>query len=338
MGRETQATPRHANFSLVPGPDPLIVTTQGMRPEDTLTLDDIATWAEPGTHLAVLGHPVKHSLSPHMHNAALQALAIDDARFASWRYWKCDVPPERLGEALVLLHQHGFAGLNLTVPHKVLALDLIHQVDPAARAIGAVNTLRYTPAGYEGFNTDGYGLATGITQELGASLAGADVVLLGAGGAARSAAVECLRQGCRSLWVGNRSRPSLDALLQQVRPLVDRAELRDFLLGAPPSDLPAGAILINATSSGLRADEPPPIDLARWPRPGCVFDMIYNPPLPPLLQAAAALGIPHANGLAMLVHQGARALSLWTGAAVPSAAMHRAATAALNPEITVHRR
>ncbi len=332
MGLKTHATPCRANFSLVPGPDPPIVTAQGMRPEDTLTLDDIATWAEPGIHLAVLGHPVKHSLSPHMHNAALQTMAVDDARLASWRYWKCDVPPERLGEALALLHQRGFAGLNLTVPHKVLALDLIHQVDPAARAIGAVNTLRRTPASYEGFNTDGYGLATGITQELGATLAGADVVLLGAGGAARSAAVECLRQKCRSLWVGNRSRGSLDALLEQVRPLVGQAALRGFVLGSPPPDLPIGAILINATSSGLRADEPPPIDLAHWPQPGCVFDMIYNPPRPPLLQAAAALGIRHANGLAMLVHQGARALSLWTGTSVPAAVMHRAAAAALAQE------
>ena len=318
------------NFALVPGQDNPIVTAHRMRPEDTLTLDDIATWSEPGTHLAVLGHPVKHSLSPHMHNAALRAMAGQDARFASWRYWKCDVPPERLGAALALLHEKSFAGLNLTVPHKVLALDLIHRVDAPARAIGAVNTLRRTPAGYEGFNTDGYGLATGIAQELGVTLAGADVILLGAGGAARSAAVECLSRHCRSLWVGNRSRGSLDALLDQVRPLAGDAVVRGFLLAAPPPDLPAGALLINATSSGLRADEPPPIDLARWPRPTCVFDMIYNPPRPPLLQAASALGIRHANGLAMLVHQGARALALWTDAAVPAEEMHRAAAAELN--------
>ena len=304
-----------------------------MSPESTLTLDDIATWSEPGTHLAVLGHPVKHSLSPSMHNAALRAMAVRDARFASWHYWKCDVPPERLGEALALLHRQGFAGLNLTVPHKVLALDLIAAVDPAAREIGAVNTLRRTPDGYEGFNTDGYGLATGIAQELSVALTGADIVLLGAGGAARSAAVECLRQRCRSLWIGNRSRGSLDALLRQIRPLAGATAVRDFLLAAPPPDLPANALLINATSSGLRPDEAPPIDLVRWPRPACVFDMIYNPPRPPLLQAAEALGIRHANGLAMLVHQGARALSLWSGADVPADEMRRAVTAA-QPKIS----
>ncbi len=301
-----------------------------MRPEDTLTLDDLARWSEPGTHLAVLGHPVKHSLSPHMHNAALRAMAAHDARFGSWQYWKFDVPPERLAEALPLLHRRGFAGVNLTVPHKVLALDLIGTIDPAARDIGAVNTLRHTPGGYEGFNTDGYGMATGIAQELGLPLGGADVVLLGAGGAARGAAVECLRQKCRSLWLGNRSRASLDALLRQVRPLAASTPLHDFLLEAPPPDLPAGAIVINATSSGLRADEPPPVDLAAWPRPACVFDMIYNPPRPALLAAADRLGIRYANGLAMLVHQGARALALWTGATVPAEVMQRAALAALD--------
>lgn len=301
-----------------------------MRPEDTLTLDDLARWSEPGTHLAVLGHPVKHSVSPHMHNAALRAMSATDARFASWHYWKFDVPPERLAEALPLFHDRGFAGLNLTVPHKVLALDLIAAVDPAARDIGAVNTLRHTPSGYEGFNTDGYGMAAGIAQELGLPLAGSDVILLGAGGAARSAAVECLRQECRSLWIGNRSRGSLETLLRQIEPLASGATVRDFVLDAPPPDLPDGAILINATSCGLRDDEPPPVELATLPLPAAVFDMIYNPPRTPLLVAADRLGIRNSNGLAMLVHQGARALGLWTGALVPDKVMHLAALAALN--------
>lgn len=304
-----------------------------MRPEDTLTLDDLANWSEPGTHLAVLGHPVKHSLSPHMHNAALRAMSTDDARFASWRYWKFDVPPERLDEAVPLLHTKGFVGVNLTVPHKVLALDLIASVDPTAREIGAVNTLRHTPDGYEGFNTDGYGMAAGIAQELGISLAGSDVILLGAGGAARGAAVECLRQECRSLWIGNRSRGTLDALLHQIRPLATEVPLRDFLLAEPPSDLPANAILINATSSGLRDDEPPPVDLDTWRRPACVFDMVYNPARPPLIRAANDRNIPAANGLSMLVHQGARALTIWTGATVPADVMHLAALAALNSHL-----
>lgn len=318
------------NFALVPPPFPPMVARIGMRPEDTLSLDDLARWSEPGTHLAVVGHPVKHSLSPHMHNAALRVLAERDPQFASWHYWKFDVPPERLAEALPLFHARGFAGLNLTVPHKVLALELLAQIDPAARDIGAVNTLRRTAQGFEGFNTDGHGLAAAIAAEFARPLAGADVVLLGAGGAARSAAVEALRQRCRSLTIANRSAGTLDALLQQIRPLAGAIPVRGQLLAAASSDVPAGAILINSTSAGLRADEPAPIDLAAWPRPACVFDMIYNPPRTPLLEAAATLGVPNANGLLMLVHQGARALELWTGAAVPAEVMHQAARSALN--------
>ncbi len=324
------AAGRGSNFALVPRGFRRIVPLSGMRPVDTLTLDDLARWSEPGTHLAVLGHPVKHSLSPAMHNAALRALAARDARFASWRYWKFDVHPDRLDEALELLRERGFAGLNLTVPHKILALDLVAAVDPAARAIGAVNTLRLTPAGYEGFNTDGYGMATAIAREFDLPLAGADVILLGAGGAARGAAVECLRQGCRSLWIGNRSRGTLDALLHQIHPLPGGDAVRDFILAEPPPDLPAGALVINATSAGLSPDEPPPVDLTDWPRPTAVFDMVYNPARPPLLVAAERLGLRNANGLAMLVHQGARALSLWTGADAPADVMHLAALAALN--------
>ena len=296
---------------------------------DTFTLADLAAWSEPGTHLAVLGHPVQHSLSPHMHNAALAWMAASDPRFTDWTYWKIDVPPEQLHAALGLLHQKGFHGVNLTVPHKILAFTWVAELDPAARAIGAVNTLRRTAAGYTGFNTDGHGLAAGLAEDLGRPLRGATVILAGAGGAARSAAIECLRQGVRALWLGNRSRASLDELLAIVRPLAGAIPVRDFLLGAPPPDLPAGALVINATSAGLQADSPPPFDLESWPRPAAVYDMIYNPAQTPLLAEAARLEIPGANGLSMLVHQGARALELWTGAAVPAAEMRRAATAAL---------
>lgn len=298
-------------------------------PAATLTLEDLARWNEPGTHLAVLGHPIKHSLSPAMHNAALRAMAATEPRFGDWRYWKFDVPPERLGEALARLREQRFRGVNLTVPHKVLAVGLVARVAPEAAAIGAVNTLRLTDAGYEGFNTDGHGLATGLREDLGADPAGADVLLLGAGGAARGAAVELLRRGCRSLWIGNRSRGTLDELLAQIAPVAGATPVRGFLFDETPPAIPPGALVVNATSSGLRADEPAPFDLRSLARPAGVYDMIYNPPLTPLLRDAAALGIRAANGLSMLVHQGARALELWTEKTVPADEMRRAARAAL---------
>jgi shikimate dehydrogenase len=114
-----------------------------------------------------------------------------------------------------------------------------------------------------------------------------------------------------------------------LRPLADSIPVYGFDPQSPPAGLPAGALVINATSSGLRPDDPPPIDLTRLPRPAGVYDMIYNPPETPLLRQASALGIPRANGLSMLVHQGARSLEIWTGAMAPVAAMMSVARAAM---------
>ena len=116
--------------------------------DPVFTLADLETWSFPGTALAVLGHPIKHSISPVMHNAALAELARSDKRYASWKYFRFDIPPEDLPRALELLRGKNFRGLNLTVPHKVIAFDLIAAIDPAAKPIGAVNTLLATDQGW----------------------------------------------------------------------------------------------------------------------------------------------------------------------------------------------
>ncbi len=279
------------------------------------TLADLDNWSFSGTALAVLGHPIKHSLSPPMHHAALAGLARTAPAYATWRYFRFDVPPEELPRALALLHAKRFRGLNLTVPHKVLAVAQVAAVDAAARPVGAVNTLRWSEAGWEGFNTDGYGLATAVRESFNRELANTPVVLLGAGGAARGAAVECLQRGCAALWIANRTPANLAALIAALQPLAGRIPLRGFAPEAIPSDLPAGTLVINATSAGLRDTDPVPIELPRLPRPASVYDMIYNPARTTLLQHAETLGIPCANGLAMLVHQGAKALEIWSGVA-----------------------
>ncbi len=278
-----------------------------------LTLDHLSRWSFDGTALAVLGHPIAHSLSPVIHRAALAELSRAGGDYRGWDYFRFDVPPEHLREALERLRARGFRGLNLTIPHKVLACDLIREVAPEAAAFGAVNTLASTPDGWRGYNTDGDGLAAAVRGELGLDLAGSVVVLLGAGGAARGAAVECLRRRCAALWIANRTPANLEALLARLRPLAGPVPVAGFAPGSPPAGLPPGALVINATSAGLRAGDPAPIDLARLPRPAGVYDMIYQPPATALLRQAAALGLRHANGLAMLVHQGARSLEIWTG-------------------------
>lgn len=298
--------------------------------DPVLTLTDLETWTFPATALAVLGHPIKHSISPAMHNAALAELARTDKKFASWKYFRFDIPPEDLPRALGLFRAKNFRGLNLTVPHKVIAFDRLAALDPSARPIGAVNTLLATEHGWHGFNTDGYGLATGIREDLGLDVAGADIILLGAGGAARGAAVECLQRRCRSLWIANRTVANLDTLLKTLEPVANGISVHGFDPQDPPAELPASAIVINATSAGLKDTDAPPADLAHFPRPAGVYDMIYNPPQTKLLAQAKQLGIPNSNGLSMLIHQGARALSHWTGLTTPVEAMRTAAKTAIS--------
>ena len=279
----------------------------------------------------MIGHPIGHSLSPPMHTAALAEMAKTDARFADWSYLPFDVQPEDLAAALELLRERGFLGVNLTVPHKVHAAALVSELDRAARDAGAVNTLLAGDGAWRGFNTDGYGLSAGIREDLGRELRGAAVVLLGAGGAARAAAVQCLRSGCAALWIVNRTSSSLNALLAHLAPLAGAVPVRGAAHGSALAGIPAGALVINATSAGLRPDDPAPADLRSFPGVAAVYDMIYNPPRTRLLAQAQELGMANANGLGMLVHQGAKSLEIWTGvpAAKVAPAMRAAAAKAL---------
>jgi shikimate dehydrogenase len=260
----------------------------------------------------LIGHPVAHSLSPVMHNAVLAETAQSYPRFVGWRYDAFDIVPGDLAPALAKLGALGFCGVNLTVPHKVLAVNMVSRLDARARDAGAVNTLLRDGDSWLGFNTDGYGLATGIRLELGIELRNTPVVLLGAGGAARGAAVECLRAGCAGLWVVNRTRKNRDALLAHLAPPAGKVPIRTLEGSGRAEGLAKGAIVINATSAGLRQGEPAPVDLANLPGIAAVYDMIYNPPVTQLLAQAKALGLPCANGLGMLVHQGAKAFEIWT--------------------------
>ena len=301
-------------------------------PEPIHTLADLDTWSFDGTALAVLGHPIKHSISPPMHNAALARMAEQDSKFASWKYFRFDIAPEDLPVALKKFHARGFKGLNLTVPHKIIAFGLPEvAVTPAAKSIGAVNTLQWTASGWNGHNTDGYGLATGIQEDLQRDLADAEIILLGAGGAARGAAIECGHQNCKKLWLVNRTFETREQLRHMLAvawesngPTVQILDLNN-----PPKELPRNALIINATSAGLKPTDPLPVDLSTLPRPAGVYDMIYNPPETPLLAQARALGIPAANGLSMLVHQGVRSLEIWSGAVVPVDAMRAAVHSAI---------
>jgi len=170
-------------------------------PADTLTLADLKNWNrrdQAGNFLpslAVLGHPVAHSVSPQMHNAALAELAKAHPQLRDWCYFKFDIAPEELEESLKILPQKGFVGVNLTVPHKTSPVVLIH-ADIHDRRLLAINTLIGGDNGWLGINSDGYGLIQSLNRDLKIDLRkGAEVVVLGAGGAARSAVMACWREG-----------------------------------------------------------------------------------------------------------------------------------------------
>lgn len=293
------------------------------------TLEDLDNWEFNGTSLAVIGSPIRHSLSPQMHNRALGEMAQGDARFNDWRYFRFEVPPERLEKALDKFANAKFLGLNLTIPHKVDALRYISSAEADAQLLGAVNTLKLGLTGYHGHNTDGYGIERALREELGIGLQGSKVILMGAGGASRAIAVQCLTQGCSELWIGNRSRARLDELLDVLKQLDASARIHPFDLTNPPANVPRDAVIINATSLGLKPEDPAPMALTNFHPPAAVYDTTYGRHRNALAHAAGAMGLPYANGLSMLIWQGARALEIWSAASVPAEAMRVGALNAL---------
>ena len=293
--------------------------------EKTYGLEDLQSKAFTGSSLAVVGHPIKHSISPAMHNAALASLSKTDGRYKDWTYYRFDIHSAQLSEALALFRRHGFRGLNLTIPHKVQVLELIDQIAPEAKSMGAVNTLVLNDTGYYGLNTDGYGLERGLEQDLESTFAGASVIILGAGGAARAAAVQAILSGAVRLYMGNRSKERLKNLIDMLESLADQTEIQLFELDTLPHYLPESGIVINATALGLNREDPAPINIAQLPENWKVYDMIYNPSKTLLMRQAEDRGLKTANGLSMLVHQGAKALEAWTHSTVNADVMMEAA-------------
>ena len=284
---------------------------------------------------AVYGHPIKHSASPAMQNAGLAALGLD------WRYVACEVRPEELRAAVAGAKAMRFIGLNLTVPHKLLALELADELDASARLWGAVNTLRFEardeqgawqplrhfapdavpePVRAHGFNTDADALEQALKQDLGLELAGARVLLLGAGGAGRMAALKLAAAGVAELFLQNRTLSKAEAVAAEIRRRYPRVKAA---LGYPGHPI---ELALNATSLGLKPGDPPPLDPKFFSLTSAraAYDMIYRPAETAFLGAAKAAGCRVANGLSMLLYQGAQALALWTGQPPPLEPMRAA--------------
>ena len=268
-----------------------------------------------------------------MQNAGIAKLGLN------WRYLACEVHPDDLRGAIAGAKAMRFVGLNLTVPHKLLALDMVDELDESAKVWKAVNTIRFEgkdsagswkPLGEfesspgeiraHGFNTDADAITRSLKEDLGLGLPGKTVLLLGAGGAGRTAALKLAEQGVAALFLVNRTASKAEELAAEIQ---ERHPAVKVKVGYPGRKVD---LLLNATSLGLKTDDSLPFDEGDFSLKdaAAVYDMIYRPADTPLLKVARAAGCRTANGLGMLLFQGAKALELWSGKAAPVAAMKTA--------------
>ncbi len=271
--------------------------------------------------LGVIGHPVEHTSSPAMHNAALAALGLD------YVYTAFAVRPENLGQAIAGMRALQICGLNVTVPHKVGVMALLDEVSPEARAIGAVNTIDHREGRLIGHNTDAYGIMQSLRLDGGLETLPSRVALLGAGGAARAILYALLqRPEVEHIALFNRTPEKAAALAVTLDPECKRVQ--PGVLDASSSDLLRDTgLLINATAIGMypHPDASPLLDPACLHPGMVVLDIVYNPLETLLLRQARQAGARPVDGLGMLARQGARAFAIWTGVEPPVEVMRAAA-------------
>ncbi|HEY6531351.1 MAG TPA: shikimate dehydrogenase [Acidimicrobiales bacterium] len=268
---------------------------------------------------AVIGSPVRHSLSPTIHNAAFAAAGLD------WVYVALEVAEGRVPEALAGMRALGVGGLSVTMPHKEAVADACDRLTDDAAILGAVNCVVPHEGELVGHNTDGPGFVAALAAD-GVEPVARRCVVLGAGGAARSVALALARAGAEEVAVVNRTE-------ERARRAVEMLGSRGRLVG--PTEVfgavRAAELVVNATSVGMGRPAPDdlPVDPGLLHEGQVVIDLVYQPLETPLLAAARDRGAVTVNGLPMLVHQAAVAFHLWTGVEAPIAAMDSAVRASL---------
>ena len=303
------------------------------------TIDDLRAWesavaAEPvRPRLGVFGDPVLHSRSPQMHNPALEQCGIDA------RYVRLHIGEPDFAEAIRLLAPSGFLGANVTIPHKAAALRAVDDADPVARRMGAVNTVVVEGDRLAGFSTDGPGFVRALREDFSVDLRDLRVLVLGAGGGAgRSIAVQCAIERCERLVLVNRTPEKAVELARELAPDFrgGRLEGPTARLVAVPWDeahlrreLDQVDLVVNATSVGMRRTDPAVLPPGLLRAFHLVYDTVYAGSGPtPLLSAAAEAGARGANGLSMLLHQGALSFEIWFNRPAPLEAMRKGLMAA----------
>ena len=298
------------------------------------TLADLEKWPEvvrendPLISLGVFGDPVAHSLSPRMQNAALRACDID------MQYGRFHIRSNELRSALRFLRQLNFVGINLTVPHKASGFAQIDAADASASLCGAVNTVRLHDKKLIGWNTDAEGFSRAIRSEFSIDLRDLRVMVLGAGGGTGHAiACQCALENCERLVLVNRTPAKTSALVERLRPFfaeprvlgpVARLESVAWQESAIRAQLADIDLIVNATPLGMNPSDPAPIPARLLAPHHMVFDCVYGPSETSFIRAADEAGARGANGLSMLLHQGALSFSIWFNREAPIEAMRAA--------------
>ena len=255
----------------------------------------------------MIGHPIGHTLSPRMHNAAFAALGLD------YVYLPLDVRPEDLPMAVSGLRALGFRGFNVTMPYKEAILPLLDELGEAARLAGAVNTVAVDERGPRDTNTDGSGFVEAC-ESSGVSFARARVLLVGAGGAAAAIAVAVLGEGPRELRILNRSRGRAEKLRDMLRPAYPEAAISVHDDADPEVAARGADAIVNATSLGMRDEDPLPVPAGSLGRTTVVCDADYRPGGETrFVGVAKELGLSVVPGDRMLLYQGGQAQRIWTG-------------------------
>jgi shikimate dehydrogenase len=266
--------------------------------------------------VGIIGDPVRHSLSPVLHNAGFAALGLD------WAYLAFEVPAGGAADAVAAVRALGLEGLSVTMPHKADAAHAVDRLTPAAEALGVINTVVRQGDVLLGDSTDGDGFVDALRADKGFDPAGRRCLILGAGGAAKSVVVALTRAGAAEVIVVGRT----PARVVEAAALAGRVGRAGIVDEASDAEL-----VVNATPVGMEgiAAADLPLDPAVLGPGQLVADLVYAPAITPLLAAAADRGATTVNGLGMLVHQAGRQFTLWTGQPAPLEAMSAAALAAI---------
>jgi shikimate dehydrogenase len=308
---------------------PLRMKKKRASAKDVYTLADLQTWLDlnPPVRLGVFGDPVAHSLSPQMQNAALKHFNI------KMQYVRFRVSPGELREALTRVRDLQFVGLNLTLPLKVAVPELVNWMDNDAKQIGAVNVVKIENGKLLGFNTDGRGFARAVREEFSVDLRDLRVMVLGAGGAARAIALECAKARCERLVIANGTFEKGERLAEKLRDFfegpkvfgpVPRLQAIRWDETAFQFQIANLDLIVNATPVGLHRGDRSPIPSRLLAPHLMVYDTVYSSERTPLVAAAIEAGARAANGLSMLLQQGALAFEIWFDRAAPIEIMRTA--------------